>query len=353
MCAECTTQRARSHPCCGCRSRPVMRMGKPTTSQTSLAGTLAVDPPNYTQVPNTLIDDLMPKMKEAELKVTMAIARETFGWHRDEKLLSLTRLQALTGLSRQGVVNGIEDGLRRRVIERRAAGDSFTYRLLVNEVDQPSQRSRPVPVNQVDRQLVNEVDTAKKTAKKEEKKQGKKNHTQRVCVGTSRFHLSTCEQFAAQRNGVTNPGGYATTIFRSGEADGLIEEWLSAQKPAEGEPTPDPMPGTSAPESLRIFLEAVRKRVNQQTFQNWFAPIAQLSIEGDLVRLLVSDFTAREWINSTYVEEISEALNEAQLGKHRFEMWWPGKLAGISAGARSAGGFGGPRKSREAAEGMR
>jgi len=199
-------------------------MSKPTIPQTSLAGTLAVDPPNYTQVPNTLIDDLMPKMKEAELKVTMAIARETFGWHRDEKLLSLTRLQTLTGLSRQGVVNGIEDGLRRRVIERRAAGDSFTYRLLVNEVDQPSQRTRPAPVNQVDRRPVNQVDTAKK----EEKKQGKKAHTARA---RSKFDLPTCKRFARTLRGIKNPDAYARAIYDGklvGRDDEEIAEWIAS-----------------------------------------------------------------------------------------------------------------------------
>lgn len=143
-----------------------------------------VPAPNYTQMPNVLIS-LMPQMKEAELRVTLAIARETFGWHRKEKSLSLTRLCVLTGLSRQGVLNGIEEGLERHFIERRAQGNSFTYRLLVNEVDQ----SRPLTgqasgpdrsttsttiVREVDQEVVNKVDTAKKEGKKLSKRETKK-----------------------------------------------------------------------------------------------------------------------------------------------------------------------------------
>lgn len=154
-----------------------------------------VPAPNYTQMPNVLIT-LMPQMKEAELRVTLAIARETFGWHRKEKSLSLTRLCALTGLSRQGVLNGIEEGLERHFIERRAQGNSFTYRLLVNEVDQ----SRPLTgqasgpdrsttsttiVSKVDQEVVNKVDTAKKEGKKLSKREIKKKKLSRASADSS------------------------------------------------------------------------------------------------------------------------------------------------------------------------
>ena len=121
---------------------------------------MSIDAPNYTQFPNALIA-LMPEMREAELKVTLAIARKTFGWHKDEDELSLSQLMKLTGLSKQGVINGIENGIKRGTISRRTFGDSFKYSLVVNEidtvvnaVDRPSQRSRP--------EVVNEVDTQKK-----------------------------------------------------------------------------------------------------------------------------------------------------------------------------------------------
>lgn len=319
MCAECTTQRARSHPA-PCRSitSRLMRMSKPTIPQTALAGTPAVNPPNYTQVPNTLIDDLMPKMKEAELKVVLAIARETFGWHRDEKSLSLTRLQALTGLSRQGVVNGIEDGLRRHAIERRTHGQSFRYRLLVNEVDRSKgqrsgpDRSTPLTslVNEVDRQLVNEVDTAKKDGKKDLKKQETKNtHTARARV--SRFDLPTCERYAATLKGLTTPDGYARSIYdgkRVGQDDGKITAWLhrtSAVTPTrdlEGEPRPD---------LLTALLELVSKKVNPASFKQWLAPITQLTVEGDLIRIGVPDQVSGDWISRNYYAEIEEALTEA------------------------------------------
>jgi hypothetical protein len=53
---------------------------------------------------------------------------------------------------------------------------------------------------------------------------------QRVSVG-SKFSLEECKKFAdhlkKSGQGINNPGGYATTIFRTGEADEMIEEFLN------------------------------------------------------------------------------------------------------------------------------
>jgi len=111
--------------------------------------------PNYTQIPNVLLDEHLSSMAESELKVVLAIARKTFGWHKEQARLSLTHLEELTGLSRQGVINGVERGIERGVIARKRDGkQGYFYHLLVNEVDQlelpTSQRSRLALVNEVD-----------------------------------------------------------------------------------------------------------------------------------------------------------------------------------------------------------
>ncbi len=117
--------------------------------------------PNYTQVPNLLFDDLLSTIGEAELKVVLWIARKTFGWHKDSDQISLSQLMTATGMSRQGVLNGIENGISHGLIGRIPHGQSFLYFLVVNEVDQSttltsaSLQSRP--------EVVNEVDTQKKT----------------------------------------------------------------------------------------------------------------------------------------------------------------------------------------------
>ena len=148
-----------------------------------------IESPNYTQIPNVLLDEIMQEMTEAELRVCLAIMRNTFGWQRQSHKMSLSYLQQATGLSRQGVLNGIESGINRGIICKESDGASYRYSLtiseyqstkwtsqrnrLVNEVDHASQRSRPLLVNEVDQLLVNEVDTTKKSTKKKKNKENR------------------------------------------------------------------------------------------------------------------------------------------------------------------------------------
>ncbi len=124
----------------------------------------AVDAPNYTQTPNELLDDWLPQIDTlAELKVTLAIVRQTFGWHRASKRLSISRLEALTGLSRQAVVSGTAAALLRGYVTRERDGRAWVYRLSVN--DSPSQDAGLAVVNDLDHPgeggVVHDLDTEK------------------------------------------------------------------------------------------------------------------------------------------------------------------------------------------------
>lgn len=121
-----------------------------------------LEPPNHTQIPNTLLDDLMQFMECSELKVTLAICRQTFGWHKKEDELSLSQLKAMTGLSRQSVITGIEDGMRRGVIKRRPRGQGYVYRIqLVQSLDQLRAKSVKEPPKS--QQLVQSLDQSSLT----------------------------------------------------------------------------------------------------------------------------------------------------------------------------------------------
>lgn len=130
---------------------------------------MSLPAPNHTQTPNALLDELLPQIDSlAELKVTLAIVRQTFGWHRDEKVLSITRLEQLTGLSREGVVSGTRKALERGAVERVRNGRSHAYRLRVD-----SQQNGPSIVSDPDQpqqpQLVSDSDTEKERATPEKK----------------------------------------------------------------------------------------------------------------------------------------------------------------------------------------
>ena len=126
---------------------------------------MGYDKPKFTQIPNLLLDEQMAVMGNAELRVTLAIARQTFGWHKESDVISLSQLIKMTGLSRQGVVDGVKEGLERGTIKRYPEGQSFTYQLVIDEPT--SQPTRPELVNVVDQQLVNVVDTQKKGLNKD------------------------------------------------------------------------------------------------------------------------------------------------------------------------------------------
>lgn len=78
-----------------------------------------IDKPNYTQMPNAILDN-MASMTMPEFCVVTAICRQTFGWHRKSEKISVSQLQAMTGLSRHAVLDGIDAAIAHGWID---AGD--------------------------------------------------------------------------------------------------------------------------------------------------------------------------------------------------------------------------------------
>jgi len=92
---------------------------------------------------------MLPDMGLAELKVTLVAIRMTFGYHRSKAHVSLSEMTAMTGLSKQSVLDGARAAEQRGTLTRLQAGRVTEW--VVNVVDLPaSQASRPL-VKQVDR----------------------------------------------------------------------------------------------------------------------------------------------------------------------------------------------------------
>jgi len=64
--------------------------------------------PNTTQVPNVLIDEVMLKLPPSAFRVLLVIVRKTYGFQKLADRISFSQLQTLTGLSREGVSNGVK-----------------------------------------------------------------------------------------------------------------------------------------------------------------------------------------------------------------------------------------------------
>ena len=84
--------------------------------------------PNYTQVPDELFDELLPRLSEAELKVLLYVVRRTFGFKKDADTISLKQMvegiktkdgrqvDNGTGLSRPGVTKGVKGLVQKGVL---------------------------------------------------------------------------------------------------------------------------------------------------------------------------------------------------------------------------------------------
>ena len=229
----------------------------------------------YTQSPNVFYDEWLPEITSlAELKVVELSFRYTFGYHVKEVLLSLTDIVSLSGLSMPSVTEGIKRATEHGYIYRVRRGSTYGYRISIEDEDEATLEAQitALKVNKSGPHVRMMLDSATKDSlvadkslttkdslglttkdslelntkntkeslvpykdKENLKRNRKKTHTKQagkkqpaVCVG-SRFSLTECRAYAEhlKSDGISNPGGYATTIFRSGEADESIAAFLS------------------------------------------------------------------------------------------------------------------------------
>lgn len=73
--------------------------------------------PNFTQVPNDFFP-LLPDMDDAELRVTLVMIRETFGYHRSDFRMGIKKLATAAGLSPNGARAGAEAAEERGTFRR-------------------------------------------------------------------------------------------------------------------------------------------------------------------------------------------------------------------------------------------
>lgn len=73
--------------------------------------------PNFTQVPNELFE-MMPTMSDNELRVVLALLRQTSGYGRDKAEFGISKIRAMTGLSHNSVTKGAGEAEERGVVKR-------------------------------------------------------------------------------------------------------------------------------------------------------------------------------------------------------------------------------------------
>lgn len=135
---------------------------------------MAFESPNYTQVPNDLLGDIlkgnkfvpgfMATLTGAELKIILAVTRATIGFHQTSRRISLNNMRKLTGLTKQGILKATKGLEEKDLIERFHDGGVTEWQLkIVNSVDYLK-----VPVvNSVDHEGKLSLHPSKKETKKE------------------------------------------------------------------------------------------------------------------------------------------------------------------------------------------
>lgn len=124
--------------------------------------------PNSSAIPNVLFDYWMNILSPAEFKVLMCIARKTYGWHKNNDLISIKQIEKMTGLHRSGIVKNVdalvERGLLNKVKSKTTDGDDAPNRYEINVycVEGGSLQNRLGVVDSVDQGVVYSVDTQKK-----------------------------------------------------------------------------------------------------------------------------------------------------------------------------------------------
>jgi hypothetical protein len=178
-------------------------------------------------LPHRYTDHACSLLSPDEQAVYLQLYRLSWGWGKDTCFISNPRLSersnvpetTLRRVVKKLVAKKLAEILDRKFGSQREQG--IVYR--VSKLDSPSIMNSPATMDRLSAVAPNKVNTQK------ENTQTQAALAPGVRVG-SKFTIDECRKYAkhlqATGQGINNPGGYATTIHRTGEADLLIESFL-------------------------------------------------------------------------------------------------------------------------------
>jgi predicted transcriptional regulator len=217
--------------------------------------------PTYNDISDRIIPEL--QLNPYEQSVFQRLYRLSRGWKSDECEVGLGTLAKHCVMSRSQVQRSIAKLIEKGLIEnlgstKKGGKEGNRYRVLpasATSVQQTIPRETIVEEDMPDETIVSqdETSTGENTvvnqgivtggSNKNNNKDLLNTHTQMGVGVGSKFSLEECKRFAEHLQktgqGITNPGGYATTIFRSGEADTQIEAFLNPPISVESSSCPD------------------------------------------------------------------------------------------------------------------
>ena len=214
-----------------------------------------VDPARgWLALPNDIVDKVLPKLSLPEQAVLLRMYRLSRGYGSEICTIGYVTLGKLCNISRNTVKTAVKSLIVSgwiECLEQGAGADHSTYRIklpsaAVSKSGTPKSGRQKINIPDIgmpnsgmaaDEMVesnagmpaiagipangpIKEIESSKETT----------HTTQSVSVG-SHFSLEDCRRYADHLKqtgqGIKNPGGYATKIFRSGEADAFIEAFLN------------------------------------------------------------------------------------------------------------------------------
>jgi chromosomal replication initiator protein len=70
---------------------------------------------------------------------------------------------------------------------------------------------------------------------------------------------------------------------------------------------------------LSLLLAAISKRLNQESFDNWFQPISRVSKDSSTLYITVPNEVFRDWISTNYFDVLEESLEELGLTGYKID----------------------------------
>lgn len=99
-------------------------MDTPTLSISPTMSTFSIKPSGYTPVPNALLDDLLPRLKDTELRLLLVVMRQTLGWHgstpgqrKERDWLTQRQLIARTGCATASLSRAIDSLVQQGLLQ--------------------------------------------------------------------------------------------------------------------------------------------------------------------------------------------------------------------------------------------
>lgn len=218
------------------------------------------DVKGHTRFQHQIVDYLYPQLDAYEQTVHLHLYRLSWGYNKPTCIISLQKLSERAGLSyksAQRSVNSLEKrgliGRQGRVIGYgKAQGIEFWVAPPSSQVVETRQVTKTRQDIETDNKRKNYKNIKETTHTKgvtQTDETSQEDFSERAPRGVSvgsKYSLEECLNYAEHLHrtgqGITNPGGFAMTVYRSGVADGLIEKFLNPTVEA------DPLDASACPD---------------------------------------------------------------------------------------------------------